>query len=251
MSAAAGGGSAVGHVSLLLAAFGCVVLHELGHALTARQFGIGTRGITLLPIGGVASLERMPRQPLQELCIAVAGPLVNVAIAAALFFISAPLAAFSATDLLVPGSLNWLNQLFWINAVLVLFNMLPAFPMDGGRVLRSVLAMVVSHVQATRIAAGVGKIMAVLFGLAGLFSGNLILVLVAVFVFLAGSAEARLAEEQYQREVSIDNAYRSNTAWNDAPDRSGSVVVWDEQAGKYRTLGSKIPWSDGPCWHQS
>ena len=176
--------AAVVSVMFVLAIFGCVLLHELGHALAARQFGIGTRSITLLPIGGVAALERMPRHPFQELWIAVAGPLVNVVIAAVLItgLSLSPVAGMSALG-------QFLGQLALANIVLVLFNMIPAFPMDGGRVLRSVLAMFMEYSRATNVAATVGQACAIGLGLLGLFSGQLMLLLVAGFVFLAARAE--------------------------------------------------------------
>ncbi len=171
-------------VVLVLAIFCCVMLHELGHALAARQFGIGTRDILLLPIGGVASLERMPRNPFQELWIAVAGPLVNVVIAVALFIgLNFSLLALSS---FVTG---FLMQLAIVNLALVVFNMIPAFPMDGGRVLRSILAMFLEYVRATIIAAAVGKYCAIALALYGLFSGNFMLILLAGFVYVAGQSE--------------------------------------------------------------
>lgn len=181
--AGSGVGAAVMSVVFVLAIFGCVLLHELGHALAARQFGIPTRDITLLPIGGVAALERMPRNPFQELWIAIAGPLVNVVIATLLFL------GYAAGLLGVSPQESFWYQLAWANVALVVFNMIPAFPMDGGRVLRSVLAMFTDWVQATSIAVSVGKFAAVAFGLLGLLSGNLMLVFVAGFVFLAAHSE--------------------------------------------------------------
>lgn len=171
-------------VVFVLAVFGCVLLHELGHALAARQFGIGTRDIVLLPIGGVASLERMPRNPFQELWIAVAGPLVNVVIAAAIL-VGLQFAAMPESSLML-----WLLQrLIVANVILVVFNMIPAFPMDGGRVFRSLLAIVLPYTTATSIAATVGMICAIGLGMYGLFSGHFLLILLAGFVYLAGQAE--------------------------------------------------------------
>lgn len=180
-------------VLYILALFGSVVLHEYGHALTARRFGIPTRDITLYPIGGVARLERMPERPWQELLVALAGPAVNVVIAALLF-----------VGLLATGNLSWpslsviesgplLERLMYTNLSLVLFNLIPAFPMDGGRVLRAGLAMYLNYALATRIAAGLGQAVAVIFGFVGLFA-NPMLVLVAVFVWFAAGQESQAVQ---------------------------------------------------------
>ncbi len=189
LAAGSGVGAAILAVSFVLAIFGCVVLHELGHSLMARQFGIPTRDITLLPIGGVAMLQSMPRNPWQELAIAIAGPAVNVVIATLIFSGQAVL-AMSDPAL---GGMTFLTRLAWVNVALVVFNMLPAFPMDGGRVLRAVLALALPYATATRMAAGVGQFVAAGLALLGLISGNLMLVFVAGFVFLAARGEALTA----------------------------------------------------------
>ena len=180
--------------ALILALFGCVVLHELGHALMARRFGVATQDITLLPIGGVARLARMPEEPKQELLIALAGPAVNVVIAAVLAVVLWGLGVVPwETQLMLVGG-PFLTNLMVVNVILVLFNLLPAFPMDGGRVLRALLAMRRPYSEATQIAARVGQIMAILFGIVGILGGNLILLVIAFFIFAGGQAEAAQAE---------------------------------------------------------
>src|SRR5690242_18024827 len=155
-------------LTLIVALFAIVILHEMGHALTARRFGIRTRDITLLPIGGVARLERMPDDPRQELWVAVAGPAVNVVIAAVLIFVSSAIGiAFDWRGFDWIGS-NLLTDLIDVNIWLVLFNLIPAFPMDGGRVLRALLAMRMEYTRATEIAARTGQGLAFVFGLVGL-----------------------------------------------------------------------------------
>ena len=176
---------ALSAVALLLLVFGCVLLHELGHAFAARRYGIRTRDIVLLPIGGVARLERMPERPQQEIVVALAGPLVNVVIAALLGVILWS----TATPYPDGGMLSWLLS---INLVMIGFNLIPAFPMDGGRVLRALLAMRMSYVQATRIAATIGQGIALLFGVVGLFAHAPMLIFVALFVFLAAGEEQAL-----------------------------------------------------------
>ena len=184
-------GEVLNGILFILALFLCVVLHEYGHALTARRYGIKTRDITLYPVGGVARLERMPDKPIEELWVALMGPAVNVVIAAGLFaylFLTngiGPLTSLTVTS----GS--FLTRLMIINVSLVVFNLLPAFPMDGGRVLRALLALKMEYTQATQIAANIGQGLALLMGFIGLFS-NPFLVFIAFFVWIGASQEASM-----------------------------------------------------------
>ena len=202
LTAGGGLGTAFIGVLFLLTVFGCVVLHELGHALMARQFGIDTRDITLLPIGGVARLERMPERPVQELAVALAGPAVNAAIAAALFLVVMLYGGWGGRVLPFNVGGSFLVQLILANVILVAFNLLPAFPMDGGRVLRACLAMFLPRVTATRIASTVGQVLAVGLAIVGLMT-NWMLMLVAGFVFVAARNENRFVELQASMQGAI------------------------------------------------
>lgn len=173
---------------LILAVFSTVVLHEFGHALTARHFGVATRDITLLPIGGVARLEKMPDKPSEQLLVAFAGPAVNLAIALLLFGLLRLHDAQTGFESLHLGGGPFLTQLMWINVSLAVFNLLPGYPMDGGRILRALLAMRMEPERATQKAARVGQGVAVIFGLVGLFWSPLLMV-IAVFIWLGAQAE--------------------------------------------------------------
>jgi len=209
-------------IVFIIALFAIVVLHELGHALTAKRFGIRTRDISLLPIGGVARLERIPDEPSQELLVALAGPAVNVVLAAVLFAVLAASERLTAlTDMTLVGG-DFLSKLMWINVSLAIFNLLPAFPMDGGRVLRALLAIRMSHLRATKIAASIGQATALLFGLLGLFV-NPFLVLIALFVWMGAAQEASIA----QMRAALDQM------------RVGEVMTTE-----FRTLSPRDPLSE-------
>lgn len=188
-------GAAFG-VLLTLALFACVALHELGHSLAARAFGVGTRRILLLPIGGVAELTAPLRRPREELIVALAGPAVNVLIAGgllALLSVDAARSLLAAGNVLVtadgPSAYTLLSWLLTANVGLVVFNLIPAFPMDGGRVLRALLAWRLGQARATHIAARVGQVFAVLFGVTAIVTGKVMLGVLAVFLFFAAGRE--------------------------------------------------------------
>ncbi|GJM36223.1 MAG: protease [Saprospiraceae bacterium] len=181
------------YILFVFSIFACVVLHELGHAIAARRYGIQTRSITILPIGGVASLEKIPEDPKQELVVAVAGPLVNVVIATGLWlFLSATgklsLGMESLEEVTHINGSNFFIALLSVNLLLVLFNLIPAFPMDGGRMFRALLAFKMSRVKATEWAVNVGTFFAVLFVFWG-FSNNPFLIFIALFIFLSAQSE--------------------------------------------------------------
>ncbi len=202
--AAAGPLAAAVNVLFILVLFACVVAHEYGHALMARRYGIATPDITLLPIGGMARLERMPEKPGQEVAVALAGPAVNVVI----FLV---IVGLFRVDLNVETLMQiedpregFLARVAMVNLFLVAFNMLPAFPMDGGRVFRAVLSIWMPRVKATRVAAGAGQAMAFMFGFLGLLTVNPLLVLIAIFIFIAAGAESSfVAMQDFGRHTGV------------------------------------------------
>jgi Zn-dependent protease len=237
-------------IGLVMIVFVCVVLHEFGHALTAQRYGVGTRDITLLPIGGVASLERMPEDPKQEFMITVAGPLVNLVIAILAF----GLIAISGISLLMTDLFqditSWnavLSFLVVSNLGLFLFNLIPAFPMDGGRILRSLLSMRMAREKATRIAAGIGRFMAVGFVIYGLLEGAPFLALIGLFIFMAAGSEAKQVSQQARmRSILVQDVMKSDplrmdqgtdlqTAWNQLTIGDHRVLIVLDQ-GRYAGL---------------
>jgi Zn-dependent protease len=173
----------------VFAVFFFVALHELGHALAARAYGIRTRDITLYPIGGVASLERLPERPWREVAVALAGPAVNVVLALGLLFVITITGLDLSWGISEYNLAAFINQLFFANVFLCVFNLLPAFPMDGGRVLRAVLASQMDRVRATEIAVRVGTVVAALMFVGGIILGEFSLIFIAVVVWLLGQGE--------------------------------------------------------------
>lgn len=185
--------AALSGTAFLLTLFLCVLLHEFGHVFAARRYGIITPDITLLPIGGVARLQRMPDKPLQELVVALAGPLVNVVIAAGLaLYIGRYPGALDLSALNDPA-MAFAAKLLSVNVMLVLFNLIPAFPMDGGRALRALLALVLPYGRATLFAARLGQAIAFGFAFLGLFS-NPLLIFIALFIYMGAAQESAMAQ---------------------------------------------------------
>lgn len=249
---------------LVVCIFGCVLLHELGHALAARFCGISTRDITLYPIGGVARLERMSERPAEEILIAVAGPLVNVFLAGVLFgalivltgvrpLLEGGSVAGSLIDLVLMG----LVVLFWGNVMLVAFNMLPCFPMDGGRVLRALLALGLGHLRATEVAAGLGIFVAFCLGVLPIFQqvfnlpipASPMLIVVAGFVVFAGQQELavvrhRAAARKLAQEVTPAVPVSPEVVLlPEAPSGGFSGFTWDERSRLW------VVWRDGKVVH--
>jgi Zn-dependent protease/CBS domain-containing protein len=227
-------------VVFIVLLFVCVVLHEFGHVFAARAYGIRTSDVTLLPIGGVASLERMPEKPSQEIVVALAGPAVNLVIAVALAFALGASLDLSQMAQLEEAKTSLAGRIAAANVALCVFNLIPAFPMDGGRVLRALLAIPMGYTRATRVAATIGQGLAFVFALLGLL-GNPLLILIAVFIFLAASGEAGYVQaREYTRGYLASHAmitsYRT---------LSPSSVADDAAALLLRTTQQEFPVVDG------
>ena len=235
-----GPAEAIDGVVFIVGLFVCVVLHEFGHVFAARRYGIRTSDITLLPIGGVASLERMPEKPGQEIVVALADPAVNVVIALVLVFVLGARFDLSQMAQLEQAQSTLTGRIAAANLVLFAFNLIPAFPMDGGRVLRAVLAIWLGFTRATRVAASIGQGLAVIFGFLGLM-GNPLLVLVAVFIFLAASGEAGYVQaREYTR------GYLASHAMITSFQSLGPLSTADDAAALLlRTTQQEFPVVDG------
>ena len=193
--ASGGAATAWGTLLFIVLAFACVLGHEFGHILTARAFGVPTPDVTLLPIGGVARLERIPEDPRQEFLIAIAGPAVNVVIGFSLIAFAGADIVGSQAAVVENGNVSVVDRLAAVNLFLAVFNLIPAFPMDGGRVLRALLGIRLGFVRATEIAASIGQVVAFALGFIGLFS-NPMLIFIAIFVYLAATSEAHMVALQ-------------------------------------------------------
>ena len=229
---AGGSRAALDGIAFVIALFACVVLHELGHALTARRYGIQTRDITLLPIGGVSRLERIPDDPRQEVWVSLAGPAVNVVIAAVLYAWLAITQAWRPLSALTMTGGPFLERLMLVNISLAVFNLLPAFPLDGGRVLRALLAMRMDYVRATQVAAQIGQALALGFGLWGLFS-NPFLVFIAFFVWIGATQESSMVQMRSAlRGIPVSRAMLTEfqtVAPNDRAQRVLELIVASSQ----------------------
>jgi Zn-dependent protease/CBS domain-containing protein len=220
--------------------FLCVLLHELGHVFAARRYGVKTRDVTLWPFGGIASMERMPDKPSQELVVALAGPAVNVVIAIVLFlYLGATLDPENLSRIEDP-KVSMAVKVLFANIILVLFNLIPAFPMDGGRVLRALLAMRMGNARATELAASIGQGFAVLFGVAGIFY-NPMLIIIAVFIFLAASGEAAHA----QLRAVAQGALVSDAMITQFQSLGTGATVNDAAEALIRTTQTEFPVVDG------
>lgn len=235
-----GAGAAWEGVAFVVLLFLCVVLHEFGHVFAARRYGVKTPDVTLWPFGGIASLERIPEKPSEELVVALAGPAVNVVIALVLMLILGGTTGIEHLQDIDNPQVSLLAKLAGANIFLVVFNLIPAFPMDGGRVLRALLAMRMSHAQATQTAASIGQALAIGLGVLGIF-GNPMLIIIAVFVFLAAAGEAgHVQMKQAARGVLVQDAMITRFESLDT-----QASVGDAAEALIRTTQREFPVVDG------
>lgn len=232
-------------VLFILSLFICVTLHELGHALAAKRFGIVTKDITLYPIGGVARLEKMPEKPKQELLVALAGPAVNFIISLVFFplLIQVDWTIEESSNVLIIDHENFLQMLALLNIWLALFNLIPAFPMDGGRVLRAILAMKLGRVKATHIAATIGKLLAFVFIIAGFYM-NPFLIFIGLFIILGANAEDQMVKTQELiSELSAKDAVMTNyvTIEKNQPISLAIKLLLDGQAKNFLITDNHVP----------
>jgi Zn-dependent protease len=243
--------SAFSGVLFVVLLFACVLAHEFGHVLAARAVGIHTPDVTLYPIGGVARLDRMPEKPLHEIFVALAGPAVNVVIAAGLMFLMGAGAILGGLNQVTDSSATLLGRLAVINIWLALFNLIPAFPMDGGRVLRAILTMVKGYLPATRLAVKIGRVLAIVFGLIGLII-NPMLTIVAIFIYMAAGQELFAVENRYRAREFINplgDLFKPNLREQTVPvythrrptsrpmpvlDENGQVIGWMKESDSVR-----------------
>jgi Zn-dependent protease/CBS domain-containing protein len=233
-------------VIFILSLFACVTLHELGHALSARRYGIKTKDITLYPIGGVARLEKMPEKPTQELVVALAGPAVNFIIAILLspVILSSDLSMDESDNVMIIGAHNFIPMLGMLNITLAVFNLIPAFPMDGGRVLRALLAMKLGRLKATQIAARIGKILAFGFIVMGFYS-NPFLIFIGLFIILGANAEEQMVNTQsLVMEFTAKNAMMTNfiSLAKEEPISRAIELLLDGQAKSFLVTDAGTPY---------
>ena len=237
-----GGAQAAWQGTLFIAIlFFCVLLHELGHVFAARYYGVKTRDVTLWPFGGIASMEQMPEKPSQELVVALAGPAVNVVIAAVLLLWLGFRVDPQNLVAIENSAISLAAKVAAANIILVLFNMIPAFPMDGGRVLRALLAMWMGNARATELAATIGQAFAVVFGVIGIFYYNPMLLIIAVFIFLAASSEAAQAQLRAVAQGSIV----ADAMITEFQSLGTSATINDAAEALIRTTQTEFPVIDG------
>lgn len=219
-------------VVLMILLFTCVTLHELGHSIVAQLFNIPVREIVLLPLGGVALIAKSPEKPWHELLIAAAGPAVNVFIASFLFLVTGGIGVNLDVNALLatlrePSLTTMLIWLLFANISLVVFNLIPAFPLDGGRILRAMLAMALGNARATRIASTIGQISAVILGILGIANGQLLLTLIALFIFFGAGQERGLTEARtVLNTLRVGDAYNKHALSLQVGDRVSTVVEY-------------------------